>query len=166
MARFNHSFRLSRFSSSPPSSTSSTNPPQLARTSNTSYFSSTPTLMIDNFDDNSDLLMSSAFDVLINDNGVQVRALVNEMFEEPTEEAKVAAYALAYDACQSIVIEMEALLAKNPYQPNKKARLLIAMSDGTVVVDTSKGDKNTYANMINKNINENHMSRFFYFRST
>ncbi|HMU64781.1 MAG: hypothetical protein U1E82_02670 [Nitrosomonas sp.] len=38
-------------------------------------------------------------------------------------------------------------------------RVVITMPDGTVVVDTSKGASNTYANFKAKTINENHNSR-------
>ncbi len=38
-------------------------------------------------------------------------------------------------------------------------RVLITLPDGTVVVDTSKGTDNTYANYQAKTINENHNSR-------
>jgi hypothetical protein len=38
-------------------------------------------------------------------------------------------------------------------------RVLITLPDGTVVVDTSKGANNTYANFQAKTINENHNSR-------
>lgn len=38
-------------------------------------------------------------------------------------------------------------------------RVLITLPDGTVVVDTSKGVNNTYANFQAKTINENHNSR-------
>ncbi len=40
-----------------------------------------------------------------------------------------------------------------------KGRILIALADGTVVVDTSKGAANTYANYAAKKINENHNTR-------
>ncbi len=38
-------------------------------------------------------------------------------------------------------------------------RIVVTTPDGTVVVDTSKGANNTYANFIAKTINENHNSR-------
>jgi len=38
-------------------------------------------------------------------------------------------------------------------------RVLLTLQDGTVVVDTSKGATNTYANYTAKKINENHNSR-------
>jgi hypothetical protein len=38
-------------------------------------------------------------------------------------------------------------------------RIVLALPDGTVVVDTSKGALNTYANFSLKKINENHNSR-------
>jgi hypothetical protein len=40
-----------------------------------------------------------------------------------------------------------------------KGRVTVTLSDGTVVVDTSKGALNTFANYIAKKINENHNSR-------
>lgn len=40
-----------------------------------------------------------------------------------------------------------------------KGRLVVTLTDGTVVVDTSKGAANTYANFVAKTINENHNSR-------
>jgi hypothetical protein len=40
-----------------------------------------------------------------------------------------------------------------------RGRLLVTLPDGTVVVDTSKGPANTYANFVAKKINENHNSR-------
>jgi NAD-dependent oxidoreductase involved in siderophore biosynthesis len=40
-----------------------------------------------------------------------------------------------------------------------KGRILVTLPDGTVVVDTSKGVLNTYANFVAKKINENHNSR-------
>ena len=38
-------------------------------------------------------------------------------------------------------------------------RIVVTLPDGTVVVDTSKGANNTYANFIDKAINENHNTR-------
>jgi hypothetical protein len=38
-------------------------------------------------------------------------------------------------------------------------RVVITLPDGTVVVDTSRGAANTYANFVAKTINENHNSR-------
>jgi hypothetical protein len=38
-------------------------------------------------------------------------------------------------------------------------RVVVTLPDGTVVVDTSKGAANTYANFVAKTINENHNSR-------
>ncbi|HRB97086.1 MAG TPA: hypothetical protein PKY67_05165 [Nitrosomonas sp.] len=38
-------------------------------------------------------------------------------------------------------------------------RVVVTLPDGTVVVDTSKGANNTYANFIDKAINENHNTR-------
>ncbi|MEI2656079.1 MAG: hypothetical protein V9G16_02625 [Nitrosomonas sp.] len=38
-------------------------------------------------------------------------------------------------------------------------RVIVTLPDGTVVVDTSKGANNTYANFIDKAINENHNTR-------
>jgi hypothetical protein len=38
-------------------------------------------------------------------------------------------------------------------------RIVVTLPDGTVVVDTSKGANNTYANYIDKAINENHNTR-------
>jgi hypothetical protein len=40
-----------------------------------------------------------------------------------------------------------------------KGRVLITLADGTVVVDTSKGAANTFANYSAKKINENHNTR-------
>ena len=110
-------------------------------------------------DDNGEILMRSATNVLIAKHGVHIRALVNKMGKSP--EAEVSnEYNTAYNACLQIVKDMEEILLKNPYQPNNKARLLITMADGTVVVDTGKGENNTFEKMKSKLINENHMSRF------
>ena len=40
-----------------------------------------------------------------------------------------------------------------------KGRVMITLPDGTVVIDTSKGAANTYANYSAKKINENHNTR-------
>ena len=110
-------------------------------------------------DDNGEILMRSATNVLMEKHGVHVRALVNKMAKSKEgEESKD--YNTAHLACLEVVKDMEEIRAKNPYQPNNKARLLITMADGTVVLDTGKGEKNTFENMKSKLINENHMSRF------
>lgn len=111
-------------------------------------------------DDDGEMLMRSATNVLIEKHGVHVRGLVNNMSKSgETDTEKSAAYVKAYDACKKIVENMESVMKKNPYSPNNKARLLITMADGTVVLDTGKGEKNTLANATGKKINENHMSR-------
>ena len=110
-------------------------------------------------DDNGEILMRSATNVLIEKYGVHIRALVNRMAKSKEGEESND-YDTAYKACTEVIKNMEEIMAKNPYQPNNKARLLITMADGTVVVDTEKGDKNTFENMKSKSINENHMSRF------
>lgn len=111
-------------------------------------------------DDDGEMLMRSATNVLIEKHGVHVRGLVNNMSKSgETDTEKSAAYVKAYDACKKIVENMESVMKKNPYSPNNKARLLITMADGTVVLDTGKGEKNTLENAIKKLINENHMSR-------
>ena len=112
-------------------------------------------------DDDGEMLMRSATNVLIEKHGVHVRGLVNNMSKSgETETEKSDAYKKAYEACLKIVKNMEDVMKKNPYSPNNKARLLITMADGTVVLDTGKGVKNTLANATGKKINENHMSRF------
>ena len=112
-------------------------------------------------DDNGEMLMRSATNVLIEKHGLHVRGLVNNMAKSgDTDAEKSDAYKKAYEACFKIVKNMEDVMKKNPYSPNNKARLLITMVDGTVVLDTDKGKKNTLENAINKLINENHMSRF------
>ena len=112
-------------------------------------------------DDDGEMLMRSATNVLIEKYGVHVRGLVNNMSKSgETEKEKSAAYKKAYEACLKIVKNMEDVMKKNPYSPNNKARLLITSADGTVVLDTEKGEKNNLANATGKKINENHMSRF------
>ena len=108
-------------------------------------------------DDDGEMLMRSATNVLIEKNGLHLRALVNKMAKSKDAEGD---YKKAHEACLKIVKDMESIMKKNPYSPNNKARLLITMADGTVVLDTGKGDKNTLVNMKSKSINENHMSRF------
>jgi hypothetical protein len=54
----------------------------------------------------------------------------------------------------TLLAEANADAAKTP-----KGRVLITLPDGTVVVDTSKGAANSYANFVAKKINENHNSR-------
>ena len=130
-----------------------------------------PTMRTSAFlDDDGEILMRSATNVLIEEHGVHVRALVNKMAKSgENDEEKSNAYNNAYEVCLKIVKDMEGVMKKNPYQPNNKARLLITMPDGTVVLDTGKDkrkedgtgeNKNTFENMKSKSINENHMSRF------
>lgn len=40
-------------------------------------------------------------------------------------------------------------------------RITITIADGNVFFDSSKGNKNTYSNFINKSINENHATRHY-----
>lgn len=121
-------------------------------------------------DDDGEMLMRSATNVLIEKHGVHVRGLVNNMSKSgENDKEKSDAYKKAYEACLKIVKNMEDVMKKNPYSPNNKARLLITSADGTVVLDTGKDkrkedgtveNKNTLANATGKKINENHMSRF------
>lgn len=65
-------------------------------------------------------------------------------------------YNLAVEALNASVVLC------NDYSKELKvtSRILATLPDGTVWYDSSKGDKNTYANYKSKTINENHASRY------
>lgn len=56
-----------------------------------------------------------------------------------------------YDALYAMILQIAGKVSNG--------RVVVTLSDGTVVMDTSKGATNTYANYQSKVINENHNSR-------
>ena len=54
---------------------------------------------------------------------------------------------------------LSGVASANTEQGEKTCKILLALDDGTVIVDTSKGAQNTLQNYKDKKINENHNSR-------
>lgn len=83
---------------------------------------------------------------LIND---VVKLVPNNLLQVPTDQVE---YAAVLAKCEAVRLQFAAI-----YGPS--ARVLYMEPDGTVIVDTSKGALNTFANYKAKVINENHNSR-------
>ncbi len=76
----------------------------------------------------------------------------------PNRNIKMLIDAAVENACgySNLMNSMQLILN---YHLPKVVRILIALPDGTVLYDSSRGGNNTYNNFLNKEINENHNTR-------